>query len=66
NGLSDYPQKRSCNSKNFLDNNNSILNKDQITNIDVGIQVIIDSDYDLLIQIDVLKNSLANIVTDHA
>ncbi|CAG8847885.1 11292_t:CDS:1, partial [Gigaspora margarita] len=66
NRLSDYPRKRSRNFKNLSDNNDPILNKDQITNVDIGIQVTTDSDHDLLIQIDALKNSLSNIVTDHA
>ncbi|CAG8699879.1 310_t:CDS:2, partial [Dentiscutata erythropus] len=67
NELSDYPQKRSHNFK-FLSNNNSILNEAQIelpTKVDIGIQVTIDSDYNLSAQVDALKNSLSNLVTNH-
>ncbi|CAG8501358.1 4676_t:CDS:2 [Racocetra fulgida] len=65
--MNNYHRKRSRNSKNLVDNNNSILNEAQIkSKVDIGIQVAIDNDHDLLVQIDALKNSLANIVTDHA
>ncbi|CAG8469881.1 23635_t:CDS:2 [Gigaspora rosea] len=65
--LSDYPRKRSRNFKNLSDNNNPILNEDQVeSKVDIGIQVDIDNDYNLTVQIDALKSSLANVVTDHA
>ncbi|KAF0493366.1 hypothetical protein F8M41_021397 [Gigaspora margarita] len=66
--LSEYPRKRSHSYKN-LSNNNSILNEIQIelpTKVDIGIQVTIDSNHDLSIQVDALKNSLDNLITDHA
>ncbi|CAG8460905.1 20025_t:CDS:2 [Racocetra persica] len=61
---SDYPQKRS---RNLLTLNNSSILSDTLkesSTVDNRIQVIINND--LLTQIDTLKTSLANLVTDHS
>ncbi|KAF0412363.1 hypothetical protein F8M41_007934 [Gigaspora margarita] len=48
-------------------NNDPILNKDQVeSKVNIGIQVNVDNDYNLSVQIDALKSSLANVVTDYA
>ncbi|CAG8845963.1 27871_t:CDS:1, partial [Gigaspora margarita] len=60
--ISEYPRKRS---RNLLNNNSSILsNTQESSTIDIGIQVTMD--HDLSTQIDALKISLANLVTDHS
>ncbi|KAF0545006.1 hypothetical protein F8M41_002470 [Gigaspora margarita] len=65
--LSDYSRKRNRNFQNLSDNNNPILNEDQVkSKVDIGIQVNIDNNYNLIVQIDALTSSLANVVTDHA
>ncbi|CAG8856646.1 21994_t:CDS:1, partial [Gigaspora margarita] len=56
-----YPRKQSHNF-NTLDN----TQMESLTTIDIGIQVEINNNNDLLMQIETLKNSLNTLVADHA
>ncbi|CAG8622598.1 17900_t:CDS:2, partial [Racocetra fulgida] len=58
---SSYSRKQSC---NFNTLNNSQI--EPLTAVDIGIQVEINSNNDLLMQIEALKNSLNTLVAEHS